>query len=165
MEHFCVVERVFLCYFVHMKKVSNEAKKCEFARLIVSGANPHDAYRQAYGRTDKKKLKEISAKSAAYRLLKDDFVCAEIDRLKAAADTRAVMTRQEVLERLSRKIATLDESGDTKNMVACVAELNRMMGNYEPARVEVKNDIVHDFVRDQISRASSEPIVKPRAGV
>lgn len=147
-----------------MKMISLEAKKCEFARLIVSGSNPQDAYRQAFGKLDKQKLKDTSARSSASRMLRDAFTCAEIERLKAAADTRAVMTRQELLERLSRKIIKLDESGDTKNMVACAAELNKMMGNYEPARVEVKNDIVHDFVRDQISRASSEPIVKPRAG-
>lgn len=154
---FALQNALYLWHYNAMKMSAKDHQKREFARLCATGTSPQDAYRQAY---KKPKLSDKAAKLAAWRLKKDAVVCEAIESIESQVDDAAVLKRQAVLELLSRNIVALDAAGNTKMMVACVAELNKMMAYYAPAKVEVKSDIVHDFVSAQLERAGSEPLVR-----
>lgn len=103
----------------------------EFCRLVVRGLPGSEAYRKAYGCGEK------SAESGASRLLRNAKVQEEIARLRSAADRRAVMDRQERMERLSKAAEDCQREGKYGDMVRNIAELNRMDGAYEPEKLEV----------------------------
>lgn len=133
----------------------------EFARLILEGWTNKDAYKKAYKRPD---MTDTAAIKAASRLSKNEDFISEVKRLEKKMDKRAVMTRQARMEWLSAQVIAA-QAGDSEppvvaNAIRCIAELNKMDGAYEPAKVEVQGDIVKDFVRGQIERASKEPLVK-----
>lgn len=103
----------------------------EFCRLVVRGLPGSEAYRTAYGCGEK------SAESGASRLLRNAKVQEEIARLRSAADRRAVMDRQERMERLSKAVEDCQREGKYGDMVRNIAELNKMDGAYEPEKLEV----------------------------
>ena len=110
----------------------------EFCRLIARGQSGRAAYAAAFG------CSEGSAASAASRLLRRDYIRAEIDRLSAAArelsrqrDARAVGDKAERMEMLWRMARDCEQAGNVGDAVRCIAELNRLDGAYEPERVQV----------------------------
>lgn len=144
------------------RKVVNRDEKLKYARLRAVGVRPPEAYKKAFNKPD---AKPNTAARAARRIENDSLVREKMSKYEEEADKEAVMSRQERMERLSRKIKALDDAGDAKNMIACIAELNKMDGAYSPSRVEVKSDLVETFVKSQIDRAAAEPLVKLRAGL
>lgn len=146
------------------KKENKADAKKEFARLVAAGVELPDAYRRA---NNKPKLSDKAAKVGAYRMLKSDIVREKQAEIEAATDKSAVMTRQRRLEILTAEIEAAhadDRPLAKKTLVACMAELNRMEGDYKPAQVEVKADIVSQFVVEQMEAAEREPLVR-RAGL
>lgn len=145
------------------KELKIEVKK-EFARLVASGIEPPEAYRIA---NKKPGLSDRVAKNGALRFMKSDVVREKQEEVERKADHSAVMTRQRRLEILTAEIEAAhadDRPQAKKNLVACMAELNRMEGDYKPAQLEVKADIVSQFVREQTDKATAEPLVR-RSGV
>lgn len=132
-------------------------KQREFCRLLVEDRlSKPDAYRKAFKRKD---LSNPAASKAASRLSKDDEICRYIDELNAELDKKAIMSKQERMEWLSRVVRTpinavdgqsdlcqelTETQGDTfsstkykmPSKLAAIAELNKMDGAYEPERVE-----------------------------
>lgn len=119
-----------------MRELTEQQK--EFCRLVAKGQSGRQAYAAAFG------CNEASAASSASRMLKRDNIKNEISRLTAAArelsrqrDARAVLTREQRMEMLSQSAQECRDAGDMKYMVACLAELNKMDGAYEPEKVQV----------------------------
>lgn len=135
----------------------NAQRKDEFARLVFGGMSKAEAYRKAYCKPD---MSPDAARRAANRLSHDDYVCEKLQELEANADFSAVLSKHARMVMLSEMAEKCSESNDVRGMVACIAELNKMDGAYEPAKLEVQGDIVRDFVRAQIEKASAEPLVK-----
>lgn len=111
----------------------NENQKA-FARLLAAGVTQSAAYRQVFG--DKGKS-AAAIRSAASRLATDVNVVSFVATLSQAADRRAVMDRQERMERLSAAVEDCQRKGRYGEMVRNIAELNRMDGAYEPEKLEV----------------------------
>ncbi|MBQ7022275.1 MAG: terminase small subunit [Akkermansia sp.] len=111
----------------------------EFCRMMARGMSGRQAYAEAYGCELK------SAAAAASRLLKRDYIQAELNRLTAAArelsrarDAQAIGDKAERMEMLWRMARDSEEAGNVGDAVRCVAELNRMDGAYEPEQVQVQ---------------------------
>ena len=111
----------------------------EFCRRVAKGMSGRQAYAEAYGWDMK------SAAAAASRLLKRDYIQAELNRLTAAArelsrqrDVQAIGDKAERMEMLWRMARDSEEAGNVNEAVKCVAELNRMDGAYEPEQVQVQ---------------------------
>lgn len=115
------------------KRELNDRQR-EFARLVVVGCNKSEAYRRAY---NKPKCSAAAASKAADRLSKHEGILAFMDELRAERDASAVLSRQERMERLSRMALDAQEVGAVQAAVACIKELNKMDGAYEPEKVEV----------------------------
>lgn len=135
----------------------NAEKKDIFARHVFEGMNKAEAYRVAFNRPD---MSSAAARRAANRLTHDDYVQARLRELAAQLDLSVVLSKQERMEMLSEAARKCSRAEDVRGLVACVAELNKMDGAYAPAKMEVAGDVVKDFVRAQIERASAEPLVK-----
>ena len=111
----------------------------EFCRRVAKGMCGRQAYAEAYGCELK------SAAAAASRLLKRDYIQAELNRLTAAArelsrkrDGEAIGDKAERMEMLWRMARDSEEAGTVGDAVRCVAELNKMDGAYEPEQVQVQ---------------------------
>lgn len=111
----------------------------EFCRKIAKGMSGRQAYAEAYG-CDMK-----SAAAAASRLLRRDYIAAELNRLTAAArelsrqrDAQAIGDKAERMEMLWRMARESEEAGNVNEAVNCVKELNKMDGAYEPEQVQVQ---------------------------
>lgn len=110
----------------------------EFCRRVARGMCGRQAYAEAYG------CDLRSAAAAASRLLKRDYIQAELNRLTAAArelsrerDAQAIGDKAERMEMLWRMARDSEEAGNVSDAVGCIKELNRMDGAYEPERLEV----------------------------
>ena len=132
-------------------------KQREFCRLLVEDRlSKPDAYRKAFKRKD---LSNTAASKAASRLSKDDEICRYMSDLHAELDKKAIMSKQERMEWLSRVVRTpigevtplsdlcqehtITEGEDYSSVktkmpskLAAIAELNKMDGAYEPEKVE-----------------------------
>jgi len=111
----------------------------EFCRRVAKGMCGRQAYAEAYG------CDLRSAAAAASRLLKRDYIQAELNRLTAAArelsrarDAQAIGDKAERMEMLWRMARDCEEAGNVGDAVRCVAELNKMDGAYEPEQVQVQ---------------------------
>ena len=107
--------------------------------MVARGMSGRQAYAEAYGCELK------SAAAAASRLLKRDYIQAELNRLTAAArelsrqrDGEAIGDKAERMEMLWRMARDSEEAGNVGDAVRCVAELNKMDGAYEPEQVQVQ---------------------------
>ncbi len=110
----------------------------EFCRLVAKGQSGRAAYAAAFG------CSVGSAASAASRLLRRDYIQAELNRLSAAArelsrarDCQAIGDKAERMEMLWRMARDCEQSGNVGDAVRALAELNKMDGAYEPERVQV----------------------------
>ena len=129
----------------------------EFVRLVASGATRAEAYKKAYNRPE---LDNKDASKLAYKLAKKYEIREKLANITQQAEKEAVMSRAARMQFLTDMARASCENGKVRDAVACVAELNKMDGAYEPAKVEVQGDIVRDFVRAQIALASKEPLVR-----
>lgn len=75
------------------------AKQEAFCIAYLDTGNATEAYRRAY---NSEKMKATSMSANAGKLMADTRIALRIEQLKTMARTKAVMTRQEALERLSR---------------------------------------------------------------
>jgi len=107
----------------------------EWCRLVVQGVSKVDAYRKAFNRSD---MSAAAAAKAASRLSRKGDISAFMDTLRQRADLRAILTREERMRMLSSSASLCHEAGEVRDMVTCIAELNRMDGAYEPEKVEMK---------------------------
>lgn len=152
-------------------------KQREFCRLLVEDRlSKPDAYRKAFKRKD---LSNPAASKAASRLSKDDEICRYIDELNAELDKKAIMSKQERMEWLSRVVRTpinsadgesdlcqeyTETQGDTfsstkykmPSKIQAIQELNRMDGAYEPEKVETTVSVVGSVLAGILS----SPIIK-----
>lgn len=124
-----------------MAELSEQQK--EFCRLVSLGKSGREAYASAYD-CDLK-----SAAASASRMLKRDYIQAEISRLTAATreaarernatrERKVIGDKAERMEMLWRMARDSEEAGNVNEAVKCVAELNRMDGAYEPEQVQVQ---------------------------
>lgn len=120
-----------------MSELSEQQK--EFCRKFAKGMSGRQAYAEAYG-CDLK-----SAAAAASRLLKRDYIQAELNRLTAAArelsrqrDCEAIGDKVARMEMLWRMARDSEEAGNVTDAVGCIKELNKMDGAYEPEQVQVQ---------------------------
>lgn len=120
-----------------MSELSEQQK--EFCRKFAKGMCGRQAYAEAYG------CDVRSAAAAASRLLKRDYIQAELNRLTAAArelsrqrDAQAIGDKVERMEMLWRMARDCEEAGNVTDAVGCIRELNKMDGAYEPEQVQVQ---------------------------
>lgn len=145
----------------------------EFVRLVYGGMSKKDAYRKAFNRPD---MSDAAASKAASRVSKKCEFKEKVSKLdrevNAVAESRAIGTRVQRLQALWQIVEeclqpkevykdgeVVGYEKDYRVAIKAMAEINKMEGSYEPARVEVKNDIALDFVQDVMSRAAAEPLV------
>lgn len=105
------------------------AKQEAFCQAIADGLNQSDAYRKAYESqaTDKTVNEEAS------KVMANPKVSTRVAQLKGALEEKALWTRQESVEALS-KIAKGSDKGS--EIVAAVKELNAMHGYQAPTKSE-----------------------------
>lgn len=118
-----------------MKK--NDEQKAEYARLVVQGVEKKEAYRKAFNVSGKS---ENAVRQAVFRMSQDVTVLKMMEELAREADSGAVMGRREVLERLTAMAREAQEEGERKEAVACIQEINKMTGGYEPEKVQVEGE-------------------------
>lgn len=128
---------IFFLVWLMSRELTEQQK--EFCRRVAMGQSGRSAYAAAFGCE-----KESSAGSSACRMLKRDYIRAEIDRLTAAArelsrqrDARAVGDKAQRMEMLWRMARECESAGAVGDAVKCIAELNRLDGAYEPEKVQV----------------------------
>lgn len=127
-----------------------------FAQLIIEGRSQADAYREVYPQSARWKDKTVHEQAS--RLAHDGKVSARIQALQEAAASRAVVTKRELQERLSRQLRELDEAGEIEGMVKVAALLAKVSG-YEAARNVTLRDggVTEDFVpRDLRDKSDAE---------
>lgn len=124
-----------------MAELSDQQR--EFCRLVAAGKCGRQAYAEAYGCELK------SAAAAASRLLKRDYIQAELNRLTAAAreeashrnrerERKLIGEKADRMEMLWRMARDSEEAGNVADAVGCIKELNKMDGAYEPEQVQVQ---------------------------
>lgn len=149
------------------------SRRREYCRLRVEGVRQCDAYRQAYGKAG---MKDKASRANAARQEAMPCIQAEIKRLQDAADCAAIATRKEILMYLTEAMRTpcseIDEDSKlcqevvltmngkaikTVSRMDAVKELNRMLGHYEPEKVEMEG--LSEIAR-ALSSIPSQPLVK-----
>lgn len=142
------------------KREQKRAQREHFARLVAQGTEPAEAYKIA---NHKPNASRRAALQGSEKWMKEKNARMKLEELTAAADRSAIMTREERMRELTRRIEALRASDDPRSIkaaVACIAELNRMDGSYAPAQVEVRHDAVAEFAALQMQQASAEPLVR-----
>lgn len=125
-----------------MSELSEQQR--EFCRLVAAGKSGRQAYAEAYG------CDLRSAATSASRMLKRDYIAAEVSRLteatrEAARERNAVRERKVIgdkadrMEMLWRMARDSEEAGNVNEAVNCLKELNKMDGAYEPEQVQVES--------------------------
>lgn len=109
-----------------------------FARLIAAGEARADAYRQAFGRPE---LDSVNASKYASKLLKSEEMREKIARLEREQSRKGVMSKEMRMVKLSAQADICATNGDVRGLVACIQELNRMDGAYEPEKVEMSGQM------------------------
>lgn len=107
----------------------------EWCRLVVSGMSKGDAYRKAFNKSE---ASAAAVSKAANRLSNNEGILSYLSELRGQADRRAVLSREERMRMLSSSATLCHEAGEVRDMVTCIAELNKMDGAYEPEKVEMK---------------------------
>lgn len=112
-----------------MKSSDLTPQQHAFARLVASGENHSDAYRQAYNVEEK--TKDATVYSSASRLYYHPKVHARIQELRSKVDKRVLLSVEDHLEELAELRNTSVETG--KMAAAVLAETNRgkVAGHYD----------------------------------
>ena len=145
------------------KKKGLTFKQEKFCLEYVRTANATTAYERAY---DSENMKRETMANKAYVLMKKDYISARIDDLKrdlaktmGVEKMQLIAILQEVINRSLRGEAVMIYDKDEKCMVPlqdedghiiyqydqagvnrAVAELNKMLGHYEPEKVDHTTD-------------------------
>jgi len=98
-------------------------KQENFCLAYIKTGNASEAYRQAY---NAEKMKAATITSKAYELMQNGEVTAMIDKLKARAESKAIITLEQRKELLSR-FAWEEE---TDKSIKAIDLLNKMDGIY-----------------------------------
>lgn len=114
----------------------------EFCRLVAGGETIRAAYLKAYG------CKESAAAQNGSRLMKRDYIKAEISRLTEATRKEiqrrgkehigAKADRMQMLWQMAQEAA---RKGDVQAAVGCIREMNKMDGAYEPEKLDVRAEM------------------------
>ncbi len=107
----------------------------EWCRLVVSGMSKGDAYRKAFNKSG---ASAAAVSKAANRLSNNEGILSYLSKLRGEADVAAVLSREERMRMLSSSATLCHEAGEVRDMVTCIAELNKMDGAYEPEKVQVE---------------------------
>ena len=108
----------------------------EFCRLVVSGMS----HRRAYIAEELSRLREKARDRERKR------------------DDKAIGDRESRMQMLWRMAQSSEETGNVNDAVRCLAEMNRMDGAYEPARVELGS--VEEVRRAVLEQTGLEPMVR-----
>ena len=104
-----------------------------FCQLVASGKSQSDAYRQVYPKS--KGWKEDAVHVRASELA--GKVSVRVGELKEAGANRAVMTKIECCEVLTRIIRSPDgDGGGMASRLAAIGILSKLMGYYAPEKIE-----------------------------
>ena len=103
----------------------------KFCQLAVSGQSHTEAYLRAYPDCKTRN----SAGAAATRLLRNVKVQEEMEGLRAEMETQARLSRGKVREILYKIV--MDPTSRGSDVLRAIAEDNKMMGRYEPEKLEV----------------------------
>lgn len=123
-------------------------RQLRFARMLADGLTKTEAYRKAF---DCSKLTDKTVATNACRLSKNANVLRKLEELRDRADSEAVMSRREALERLTAMAREAQGAGRMKEAVACIQEINKMTGGYEPEKVEV-TELTVERLLEEISQ-------------
>lgn len=121
---------------------TKEQKRKEFARLLARGAEKKEAYLSVFGEGEGRS--DQSIRTAASRLARlpdvQKQVQALMTRADAAADEKALMSRERRMKWLSDRIQGCDvtEDKEVRTAILCIQELNKMDGSYEPEKMQVE---------------------------
>lgn len=135
-------------------------KQKRFARNIVKGMNPSDAYRDAY---DCIKMSDDAIKVEANRLYNHPNVSQEIVNLSSKVDDRTIMTAEERMKLLTEiangimkekdKVVTpkgtvvdVEKESNLTTRMKALDLLNKMSGEYiQRIEADVNNDVHIDI--------------------
>ena len=147
-----------------MSELSEQQR--EFCRLVAAGKSGRQAYAEAYG------CDLRSAATSASRMLKRDYIAAEVSRLteatrEAARERNATRERKVIgdkadrMEMLWRMARDSEDAGNVNEAVNCLKELNKMDGAYVQEReVDAVEDAVAQMRRAILDGTSGRPMVK-----
>ena len=133
----------------------------KFCQLYHESGNACDTYRQAYD------CEEGKAISNAWRLKQNEAIQKRLEELEGETRQLCSLSRSEIVDKLAGVILSTPDDVSQENplcevkataigpvplmpdKLACIKELNRMMGNYEPEKLEVTaDDEVKDMLRE-----------------
>lgn len=83
---------------------------------------------------------EKSAYSQGYRLLKNAQIKAEISKRQSEILERFQLNKQDILSELQMLKATAISKGQTRVALEIAKEINKILGIYEPDKVDVTSD-------------------------
>ncbi|MEG1259020.1 MAG: terminase small subunit [Akkermansia sp.] len=143
-----------------MKNLNDKQRK--FCDYLTEGLDKADAYRRAY----KSKSSSAVCASCASKLLKNANIEAYLSKLRAEIKQGVILTRREILEYLTlvvktpvgeiddkselcEEVSILQNGAKTKmpSKLAAIAEINKMLGHYEPDKVEVQTTVIGDVLK------------------
>lgn len=107
-------------------------KQEKFAQAVADGNTYADAYRIAFDVGEKTKAKTIQENGS--RMMMNTGVAARVRELRDALVDAALWTREDSVKAL-RRVADLSPKGT--EIVAAVAELNKMHGFNAPEKIQV----------------------------
>ncbi len=134
----------------------NEEQR-EFARLLATGMKQSAAYRQAF---DCEGMPPRIVAANARRLAKNADIQRYLASLRREADAPATIDRRQRMMVLSQMTLQAQEAGNVREAVACIAELNRMDGAYEPEKVEVSGNLGVAHIVAALQAGEAEPLVR-----
>ena len=94
------------------------------------------------------------ARVAAHRLLTNVAISSRLEARQKADATRLSVTRESVIQRLLDAFEMAREQGEPATMVSAARELGRLLGFYQPVRIEAKVDVSALAVREEFERLS-----------
>lgn len=112
-------------------------KQERFALEYFKTGNASEAYRIAY---DCQKMSPEAIAVEASKLSQNPSITLIVDRLRAKAEARGIMTKEQAIARLA-EIAMQDE----KDRVAAVKELSKIMGWEAPTRQQIEHALASPF--------------------
>ena len=124
------------------------AKQEKFARLVASGLNQSDAYRQAY---DAKRMKAETIHEKASRIANSDKVRARLAELRQPAVNAAQLTLQGHLTELARLKKVAEAAGNV-SVATRAEELRGRVSGYYIDRKEIRTGPLSNLTDDQLEQ-------------
>jgi len=111
------------------------AKQQAFANGILAGKTGSDAYRSAYGT---KSSNNATIARQAHLLSNHPEIVAYIAKEQAKTADENLLTRKEAVGILAKIAKGKDRTASSRDKIAAVAQVSRMLGYDSPTKVEVK---------------------------